>query len=1077
MSKLIKRSLSQYISDSIKLAKSMHIYLESLKTQSKLMTYKFYGIIIKDEENKYILNMSGQLSQFDNPVTFELNNVRYTLDRSLVTDNEYVKETLLKLESFYDNLVDNNRLMATYIKGCLSSNSLEETLSAKDGQILWYNEDLLENDKTIVINNVQKFIYDFLDIYNVRDYVVDELYAAGLVSNLYSILPMVILVEKLNLALSSRADDFHIYNFFKSYKNLDNEIDVLDRKTLTWLYGNLRYMKKHIGRNEILDMLLHKVMDSLGLGVGKMYIEKSLPQYSSVLTDIKTNFYTRDLQAKQFKANDSFSLNIGKTEIVTNVLEREYKQDYIKDENLIEVEDSLINLKMKYSVPTKAFTKVLPLDDIHLINLDDTNKFSYFLNALIYQTEFNVENYFITFLNPSDGLIYKLNSKQILGLIMYLMAKIFMGNDNPVIESISYVNVLDLQKVKEFNIDDYKLNDDEKAIVNEILKDLEDLPAEINTIESFRKYFNISYTILHKFWYYLSNVNDIIYSTDLLFIINSLFKSGVSEVLQNKSLKEYMLEVRSPIMEIRDQANLITFKRLLETILGDNIYTVDKVKETINKILKIGDKFTSYTVQFLYSNDLSYVVTGHYQTLKPNLGKKSYISVNDAEFTYYDKVKKDIINKFIPIKNVMFNKNILNTFRLYRPCKLQIINLNNKEMLVKSDDINYIKTGNCIPPLMRPILTPKGITTANEMRTNSIDEFRIYNSYIPKVGVVKEDIGTYGYVTNKSDYYLPKIFSPSTVLVDGSYNTRLNINTVNASTIIPDRKLKLLNYNGLIPEINKLKLFNTVPTNYKPVVDKISTDDRLVYQDVYNSTNIIDAYVPSLLNYDNVTSTNSRVRGNKVIKTYTPSILNANETGLKEGSIGNIITHRPISKPIVHTVPELLGNRQDVNPNNAYINIFSPETNGVDPNDDISIDSFRTYNFKNVINPKIFTHNNILSSYMFVNKENIRFYSPDILNTIDDDIDEKMINMPIYKRRLEKPIIRNIPELNTIRESIDTKENYIGLYKPESSGVDPSDDLVDNGIDNRRVRNIEQPTIRVTPRDDMEDIPVIKIKR
>ena len=756
MSKLVKRSLSQYINDSIKIAKSMHIYLDSLKIQSRILTYKFYGIIVEDDKNKYILNMSGQLSQFDNPVTFKLNNNQYVLNRNLINNNEYVKETLLKLESFYDNLVDNNRLMSTYIKGCLSSNSLEETLSAKDGQILWYNDSLLENDKTIVIDNVQKFIYNFLDIYHVRDYVVDELYAAGLVSNLYSVLPMVILVEKLNLALTSRADDFHIYNFFRSYKKLDNEIDVLDRKTLIWLYGNLRYMKKHIGQNDTLNMLLHKVMDSLGLGVGRMYVEKSLPIYNPDLTDIKTSFYTRDLQAKQFKLNDSFSLNIGKTESVNNVLEREYEQGYIKDKNLIEVEDSLINLKMRYSIPTKALSKVLPLDDIYLINLDDTNKFSYFLNALIYQADFDMGNYFITFLNPSDGLIYKLNSKQVLGLFMYLMSKIFINKDNPTIYSLNYTNVLDLEKAKKFNIDDYKLNDDEKILVNEVLKDLKNLPSEINTIESFRKYFNISYKILHKFWYYLSNINDVIYSTDLLFVINSLFKSGISNSLQNESLKEYMLKVRSPIMEIPDQANLITFKRLLETIIGDNIYTIDKIKEIISKILKIGDKFTSYTVQFLYSNDLVYVVTGHYQTLKINLGKKSYIDINDAEFTYYDKVKKDIISKYSPIKDIIFSSDISDSFRLLKPCKLKILSLDDKNMIFNINDITYIKKEKCLPSLIKPTLIGDKRANTNFINDNNVNTIKLYKTYTPRIETNKEDIGINSYIINKSGDRIPK---------------------------------------------------------------------------------------------------------------------------------------------------------------------------------------------------------------------------------------------------------------------------------------------------------------------------------
>ena len=850
MSSLIKRNLSQYINDSIKLSKSTHIYLDTLKTHSRIMTYKLYGVLLDDNENKYNLNMAGLLSTVDQPVIIEGNE----LNKDLIANNTRIKESLLKFDSYYDSIVNNNRVMSTYIKGCLTDTTLEDVLNAKDGKILWYNKDFFTNDENAIIPRVQNFIYDFLDTYNNKDYIVDELYAAGLVSNLYSVLPTVILVEKLNLALTSEADDFHIYHFFKSYKGLDNEVDALDRKTLIWLYGNLRYMKKHIGSNEVLNMVIKHVMS--GLGIGKVNISKSLPKLADNTTDIKSNYYTKDILATEIKINDDFIFNNGKTLPVKDILEKELDKGYIRDESTVEVEDELINLKMRYSLFNKERSKILILDEMTIINIDDINKFSYFLNAIIYQAENFDSNYYVDFLNPLDGLLYKLNSKQILGLFIYLTSKIFINSENPFIETLSYAGVLDLNAVKNFDINNYNLNQDEINLVNEILKDLDKVPSELTTLESFRTYINVTYDILHKFWYYLSNINDTIYSSDLLYVLNSLFSSGDSTFINNKYIKDYLSEVHSPILEIDDNSIDLMFKKLLDVVLGTDIYKINALKSKLDKIIKISNKLTSYTIQFLYSNTFSYIITGHYQTLKTTFGRKTCIGITDATFSYYDKVKKEILNKFLPIKDFLLNNNIVNTFRLYKPYKLELVNLSN-HMLTNVCSIYHIKTGDKIPYLLRPDIKDNNIITV----------------------------------------------------------------------------------------------------------------------------------------------------------------------------------------------------------------------------DDITVSNLEYEDHKVLVKPNITAYNNILTNYINHNLENIKFYSPEVLGKLEDEIVEKDREVPVNVKYPTKPIVKQVPELTEIREDIDDETTVIGLYSPDTDSSTVTDNIEANDSDTTVIRNIEQPTIRVSTEDDLEDVPIIKIKR
>ena len=1050
MSNLKKMSLSQYITDSIKIAKSFHIYFDTLKKQASIITFKLYGYIVDDDKNKYNLNMAGKISEIDTPLTFNLDNNEVYLTPELVKKNEFLKESLLDFDNYYNTLVTNNPHLATYIKGCIADIPLNKILNAKDGEILWYNENLLQNGRHTIIKNVQEFIYSFLAVYHNPDYVVDELYAAGIISNLYSILPMVILVEKLKYAKTYNADDFHIYNYFKSYKSLSDEVDILDRKTLIWLYGNLDLLKTFIGQNETLDSVLNNVMDSLGLGVGRMYAEKTVPVISKNPNNIREIYYTKGIRVKQFKLNKSFSLNNGKVEKADNVVLREYEQNYIKDKAQIEVEDKDLNYSLKYSIPTKELSKILPIDDIILTNPDDINKFAYFINSLIYQTSTSNSKATLNFFNPSDGIVYKLNSAQIMVLFLKLTFKIFNINNNPIINNLHYANVLDLEAVKNFNINNYKLNDEEKIIVKEMLKDLSKLPNEITTISSFRKYFSISYNILHKFWYYLSNMNDVIYSTDLLFVLNSLFSSGSSTFVNNKSIKELQTETKLLIKDIPSESIIPTFKRLLETIIGEDIYRVDRIKSYLNKILKIGEKLTSYTVQFLYSNSLSYVITGHYQTLKPFLGRKSYLTVSDATYKMYEHVDKELINKNIPMLNVLTNREITNIFRMYKPCKLQIVDMNNRTMLTDESGIMFIKTGNIFPHLMKPDTSANSIASAGEIKTSDVTITQLYVGYPLGVSGYTEIIGNESFIINKDGFRFPNVYKPESIIINGYYDTKLNINDVTNNKMLGDTKLKLINYDNITAPMYNISLHKTIPGNYKPIskFKDIGSDDIKISDNEINK--IFKPYIPKLINYYNITTGASKLKSNLPLNNYTPDILPYNGISdnislqNRDNTIKNILTNRPYMK----NVPEIMGERSDIS---IYkVNNFTPDSKGINP--------FENIVYKDIINskntsdrkPSIAKVEEITTGSSRINYKNIRFMTPSTINydATSDKVTEQMRDNTINKYSLNRPIMKNIPELTNERSDLITSK--VNIFSPDGKGVDPFEDIVYKNTDTNK---------------------------
>jgi hypothetical protein len=399
-------------------------------------------------------------------------------------------------------------------------------------------------------------------------------------------------------------------------------------------------------------------------------------------------------------------------------------------------------------------------------------------------------------------------------------------------------------------------------------------------------------------------------------------------------------------------------------------------------------------------------------------------------------------------------------------------------------------------PVVRNV--PELISNRTDINTNSV--IGLYSPTATNISreedlrITNSNINTnYTYLSKPIVKYVPELMSNRTDV--GNYDTVVGPFKPEASGVDPNDDIVVKDINTFNSEIiNKLNigvstgiLENYTGVNrqnikfYSPEIFNTGKDSDITVNPLDNIVRTNAFNKPIIGQLPNISEGRLDLIKTNYIGVFTPisKSKNIKEETLKEDNSNINLRSEKLSTPIVKYVPELMSPRDDVNVDESKVSLFTPKASGVDPNDDIVISNANsTKDVKEFKEPEIaVSYPSILALSSRLNYENIKYYSPDIFELPKDKINLDSIGLTTNVEKMVPPIAKYVPEINTPRDDIIVEDSKVNLYTPESTGVDPAEDLVTNGKQETKIRPVEQPTIRVTPSDDMEDIPVIKIRR
>lgn len=406
--------------DTIKLVRSVIIKFSETATQINDRLYQFDGIEadpLKPETWKYYMHLAGEYHSTDKMMyvkssdTLEL--IEFTKENLQIhraTAREYYPGTILykSLARQYPDQVD-------LITGILYPIDIQVAINAADGQILYHDPKYVEPQEDTFIFELQDWVNRFyIRWYNTQFNLVDELFHAAFLGNLYSRMVPSIMAMRLDKAKTNQAHSYHIREYLASHEHLDDFIPYLDTFQMLWLYRNIDYLQRHAGSKDTFKRLVKNILTHRGIPI----LEYTLEQNS-------TNMLRDNLAHVEMVKHDvNFKIvQEGQEQVpVSTVLAREVL--LARDNPLVEFDTHRdIMQDMGYSASSSLPTRVYDSEVIDRSASNIRNLQSVLLNEWLQLASSDRYRAFVQIPNPKTGENMTMSVKDAYLVTMYCWMK------------------------------------------------------------------------------------------------------------------------------------------------------------------------------------------------------------------------------------------------------------------------------------------------------------------------------------------------------------------------------------------------------------------------------------------------------------------------------------------------------------------------------------------------------------------------------------------------------------------------------------------------------------------------------
>lgn len=606
-------SIDSYNEQSIKLTRSLVIKLfDTALAINRELKNRGYKVSGNKREWKYFMNLAGEKHSSNNDVQItiiELGTSK-SLTKELLEEYPYTKIELLKFENSYKNLTYEYPNDLLYIHGCIMPVDKEKAIAAKDGTILNYNTNFLEENEYNIIKELEEYIKAFLNRWHIKQYtLVDELYLPALLGVLFANLPNKINNLRTNNVFTNEVHSFHLEHFFRSNINLQDEINSLDNSTKFWLYKNLPYIISNIGKDKTLDTIIDKLFTPNMIGLGTYDLKLPTPELIEKPGASQPSYEYKEIKPVQ-QSKNSYYVTTGslETDIETLVtkelnitLDNQTEEQKKENEYLVkEIENDIKN-----SIRDNQTTKILELSSYRLFKRQGVDLFKVVLDNWIYTASKNNFGYMVEYIEPNDNKQYIITPQ--VGLLMLIKIMLMIANTpNKKIRYIWYDSIFNSEK-------DFLLKASEKLfpdgytsrLINELNTHYPNQNIYFSLVENFASNIRNILDYMSYWWVVDTNTNNSFVSANLKLLANYItvkdkydLKSSTYDSKENDFTIDELLAMHDIVFDYNEQYDYNkSIKELLLKFTGINLDENEVIFNTQKNFKSILDKLTSYTVQ------------------------------------------------------------------------------------------------------------------------------------------------------------------------------------------------------------------------------------------------------------------------------------------------------------------------------------------------------------------------------------------------------------------------------------------------------------------------------------------------
>lgn len=259
-----------YRNDTMRLARSVVIKFDSCATilNERLAEEGIVTDELDPKSWKYYMNMAGEYHSTDVMMQVRsmdtLEMIDFTKDNLLLhraTAREYVPGSI-----YYNTLVQQYPEQVALINGVLYPIDIQKAIDSNDGEILYYDPQYVEENEDNFDYEIQDWVTGFYNRWFNGQYLLsDDLYFSAFLGQLYTQLPLAIMLIRLRNARTRRANSFFIREWLGSHSRLDEFMDYLTIDQQLHLYRDVTWYERNVGKEDTWQRLVDNVLTPRGI--------------------------------------------------------------------------------------------------------------------------------------------------------------------------------------------------------------------------------------------------------------------------------------------------------------------------------------------------------------------------------------------------------------------------------------------------------------------------------------------------------------------------------------------------------------------------------------------------------------------------------------------------------------------------------------------------------------------------------------------------------------------------------------------------------------------------------------------
>jgi hypothetical protein len=588
-----------YILNTIAFARTIIIKCEALAILDNRQLKQHYKIDAGTDKSKwkYYLNLNGEYhAVMDQIMTVQSldNGEKIEFTKANLAIHTATKRAYRLGGYYYTRLVAAYPGQLILINGILNPIPPTESIPANDYQILRYNTDFVLWNEYQLIPRLQEQIYANVNGSFKTEYVyTDNLMLPALLTQLYGMLISAILIIRKEADGTRYAHDFYIWSRLRSLGLSDVYKRVVNRDQTMWLYNNLEYVLRILGRRKGFDLVLKKVLTDRNIPLIRYEAIQSTEDMADTLYP-KAFLLSRPINLTETYGVDTKLWTV--PEVITKELPLALDNDVASSMKASDAEAAI-----KYSLHSDVPTKVLESNLTDTTDRDPDRIMRVLHNEWIYLTFEGLYNINVDVVDSRTGKALRMTTAESVILWHYLIDR-SRGISRP--GNIPEYNYWHVRKIVDPTLQELQQLGGYEILTKEVCENILKVHVDFPTLISPDTFFEKCQEVQSAMWKHkklYSQVNNLFISSRRANAVSACYADGLAKIGNYKTYDEFLTKMDIDFIDYTPDECLDYAWSIWSKVTGWEDNSIVSVGEQQRLLINLMKDLTSYTVQYIGS--------------------------------------------------------------------------------------------------------------------------------------------------------------------------------------------------------------------------------------------------------------------------------------------------------------------------------------------------------------------------------------------------------------------------------------------------------------------------------------------